>query len=130
MICTDCLPAYDINTAIRRGGRWYCPTHPLIELTDNNALTVQEAVKKIGFEIGDFVVKARPYSKKKYCFYGGSERDTPIGVKGEVRDVSDTTTAVTVNFPKVGDWTVHPSELDLHIPRSRRVLIKANRVTD
>jgi len=52
------------------------------------------------FEVRDLVIKARPYSLKKYIRFGGERKRVPIGLVGVVTDIGEykDSYAVTVQF--------------------------------
>ncbi len=62
-------------------------------------------------KINDRVIKARQYSKKEYCYFGGSKSTVPIGMRGTVTNVIKD--KISVQFDNGNHWSVHIDELDL-----------------
>jgi hypothetical protein len=63
------------------------------------------------FKVGDKVIKARPYSIRSYCKYGGEKKHVPIGTKGVIESVGRD--FVDVVYSTGIEWKTDESELDL-----------------
>ena len=62
------------------------------------------------FKTGDLIRKARWFNKEKYCRYGGTPNDVPIGTTGKITKLHTYTANVTFDNGK--RWTVALSEID------------------
>lgn len=66
------------------------------------------------FKVGDEVIKSKRYSAEKYCKYGGSEADVPLGASGVIRQYPyDNETTVEVIFDGGHKWSLHTDEIEL-----------------
>ncbi len=74
------------------------------------------------FRIGDRVVKARPYSRLKYCCYGGEEEDLPIGSVGTIITLHRDSDEISINFDDqcFACWNCDASELELTDKRFKK----------
>ena len=64
------------------------------------------------FKVGDRVVKARAWSERKYCKFGGEPSQVPIGTEGEIIATSEDN-SFYIKFENHEHWNVDASEIDL-----------------
>jgi len=76
----------------------------------------------VTFKLGARVIKARPYSDRKYCKHGGHVNSVPMGTRGKViqdltmclqQDSIKYKDTVKVIFDNKQHWYVSPTELNI-----------------
>ena len=62
------------------------------------------------YNIGDKVIKAKPFSDNKYCSHGGKKDIVPLGSIGTITSINRNN--VNVRFDNGNSWLLDISELD------------------